>query len=1678
MFRLIRLLSLLLVAATVPVSGWSSTVVIETVPAAVLGPRGAGWDGVALDAFLRTQSGAGDVVATPALGQRVFFHLRFRVDGPAPSADVSLRALIDGAEVCSTASSVGTGTTLIARCNGGWTATAGAHVLEWVIELGALAEANTANNRVTRVWNTGTDLDLSATRVYLRTAPNGGREVVNPAPGEDVYLHLDYQVAGLSPSTTLRVAAELDGQPFCSGSVTPSNGSRTAWCTDPWTATVGVHSASWSVDDDDRIAETSESNNTSVVFWNVLAPSTATVPAGETPSPQPSATPTARSLATPTRPSARFQLAPAVVGDCDLNRRVAINELIAGIGIALGRRGLSLCPQFDDNRDFTVSISELIKAVNVALRGAPEYIPPPDVILQVVPGALLLPAGEGSGRLRVAAYDSQGASLATDDLDIEWISNDPDAVRIAADPANQALATATAMQPIASAIVVARLRDYPRIVSAPVSVSRARLNPEVELLPDEMVVFPPPNIPDGVDVSRMSLADYVAPHGASGEAVFGGFTESEIASYFDVTEDFTIRYPVVVRGAAPEVGQRLLASGGAPLAGVVVAAQRRGDFSLIQMEMLPPQELFEDVDFAISAEQLIEDGLLQPVDTSDWESLESEALSAGAATSGLLSFSLGPFACKPVSLLSVRPTISQAAAATSSYFGPVWDGDLRIRSAHVELFFFKVGLAARAFFKPELRLTPGVQFEYTCDLKDEFRKRRVFPLNGPMALVLAPYIEGLVSFPFKLNVSGGPTARFGVNIGFDYAYWTGGVYTPEAGWEGLCETWDDCSRTNADAQVIWDTDSSLDQVTIEGKVGFAGVLEAGVAGLGPLVALIGRLPVSGILQGAVASVLERLKVPILRGSVGPEVNGRWHNARRTAFLEVSESAANVVLGGDLKVKLDALSPFLRTALGIGGVRSIGLLELEPFHLAEPFRILNEGTVMVNGDRVASGISVDPIEIPRGQSVAVVATVERDFINLTLTQIFLTRVSPHQEFPHIGELWVNGAPIAELSPANEFTLMGSFTAGDSLCDAAAQEAGGVEVKILAFNRMFRVIPTANFVGSFFVKCVDNMRPVVDAGPDQEIETLSATLRGTVQDDGLPDPPGVVTTTWIGSGPGPVAFADSGSLRTTTILPRAGVYRLTLRADDGELVAQDNVTITVRESVDDTPPGVVTDPCGGAVTPGETLRLSVVATDDKAMGSLTIAVPGGISATPTQTVTCQPMVARCTASFSIRLNDPLPAAPFAVDVAAVDAAGNRASDVCSFVPVRAKTPTAGPSPTPITPVALRPKFRKIVGFETTVPGFETTFANWDISRAVLVDGVVVFSATFRPAFNNQAGIFVSDGSTVQTVVLDNMILPGTEGANRVRIRVLRNPMFDGTNIAFTAESGGPGGTGGRHVFRTTVSAGLAGAEPIEGLRQGQMLADNSTSVVFSVALRSEMIGGTASQLGAFFTLLASNSTSLNFVIDSGTAIPGGQGTFAVVDSGTLGLLAKRPVIVFRGIAEGATPSQAGDRGIYLGFADGSVRLVVDESASHPTSRGNFHSFTTPAIDDGVGDVAFAASAGEGLFKEGIFASRAGTLETVADVRTAVPGSVEMFQDMIGAVGFDDGIITFTSKKPPGIFAEVDRQLVKVAAPGDVVDAQVVRFASGANDDLVDSGEIAISLTFETVSGLAGGIYLASF
>lgn len=110
---------------------------------------------------------------------------------------------------------------------------------------------------------------------------------------------------------------------------------------------------------------------------------TATVPAGTPTATSNVATPTATSnVAAPTAtpnaaatasrtPCPGDPVGPTCAGDCNGNATVAVNELVIGVNIALGRASVCACPPFNRDSDDTVSIAELITGVNSALRGCP-----------------------------------------------------------------------------------------------------------------------------------------------------------------------------------------------------------------------------------------------------------------------------------------------------------------------------------------------------------------------------------------------------------------------------------------------------------------------------------------------------------------------------------------------------------------------------------------------------------------------------------------------------------------------------------------------------------------------------------------------------------------------------------------------------------------------------------------------------------------------------------------------------------------------------------------------------------------------------------------------------------------------------------------------------------------------------------------------------------------------------------------------------------------------------------------------------------------------------------------------------------------------------------------------------------------------------------------------------------
>src|SRR6266446_5363785 len=93
---------------------------------------------------------------------------------------------------------------------------------------------------------------------------------------------------------------------------------------------------------------------------------------------------------------------------------------------------------------------------------------------------------------------------------------------------------------------------------------------------------------------------------------------------------------------------------------------------------------------------------------------------------------------------------------------------------------------------------------------------------------------------------------------------------------------------------------------------------------------------------------------------------------------------------------------------------------------------------------------------------------------------------------------------------------------------------------------------------------NQAPVVNAGADQVITLPSiANLTGSATDDGQPNPPGTLTTTWSQvSGPGTVSFSNASALNSTATFSVSAAYVPRQTVSDGALAASDDVAVTVN------------------------------------------------------------------------------------------------------------------------------------------------------------------------------------------------------------------------------------------------------------------------------------------------------------------------------------------------------------------------------------------------------------------------------------------------------------------------------------------------------------------------------------
>jgi RHS repeat-associated protein len=159
---------------------------------------------------------------------------------------------------------------------------------------------------------------------------------------------------------------------------------------------------------------------------------------------------------------------------------------------------------------------------------------------------------------------------------------------------------------------------------------------------------------------------------------------------------------------------------------------------------------------------------------------------------------------------------------------------------------------------------------------------------------------------------------------------------------------------------------------------------------------------------------------------------------------------------------------------------------------------------------------------------------------------------------------------------------------------------------------------------------NQPPTVNAGVDQRIALPStATLDGTVTDDGLPSG-STVTTLWTHvSGPGTVMFEDPTLTDTVATFSDAGEHVLKLTATDGELTTHSEVRITV-DPVNQAPTVAVGD--DQRISLPASAQLNGTASDDGWPFGSTLTTTWAKVSGPGTVTFAAPNVTVTTASFS--------------------------------------------------------------------------------------------------------------------------------------------------------------------------------------------------------------------------------------------------------------------------------------------------------------------------------------------------------------------------------------------------------------------------------------------------------------
>ncbi len=265
-----------------------------------------------------------------------------------------------------------------------------------------------------------------------------------------------------------------------------------------------------------------------------------------------------------------------------------------------------------------------------------------------------------------------------------------------------------------------------------------------------------------------------------------------------------------------------------------------------------------------------------------------------------------------------------------------------------------------------------------------------------------------------------------------------------------------------------------------------------------------------------------------------------------------------------------------------------------------------GTVANNVTNAQSNWFVDAADSNLHLVSGATAAIDKATLHVDVTDDIDKNARPNGSTPDIGADEFGGAPLTNQAPTvsagpdRTITLPASASLDGTVSDDGLPNPPAALMttwsKVLGpgavtFRNARAIDTTASFsaAGTYVLRLtandnalssdddmtvmvnLANQPPVVNAGPDQKVTLPQlVNLNGTVFDDGLPNPPATITSTWSKvSGPGMVTFGNTSAVDTTVSFSTAGTYVLRLTAKDGVLSSSNDVTMMVNTLLQQSP-----------------------------------------------------------------------------------------------------------------------------------------------------------------------------------------------------------------------------------------------------------------------------------------------------------------------------------------------------------------------------------------------------------------------------------------------------------------------------------------------------------------------------